>query len=183
MSIVAIQGVRGSYSEEATRNLLGEDAEIVECLDFAATFNAVANSQAEFAVVPVENKIVGEIAGAVNLLRQGKFTVHDRFVLRVEHILAGTVHSSLNRIATVRSHSEALKQCGRFLGERKGWKLIVGADTASSIRRIVEEGVSEDAAVGSRRAAEMYGANILAEEIADDLDNWTTFLLIGKNTE
>jgi len=183
VSIVAIQGVRGSYSEEATRNLLGEVAEIVECLDFAATFNAVANLQAEFAVVPVENKIVGEIAGAANLLRQGNFTVYDRFALRVKHILAGTADASLNRIATVRSHVEALKQCGRFLGKRTGWRKIVGADTASSIRRIVEEGAAEDAAIGSRRAAEIYGANILAEDIADDHDNWTTFLLIGKSTE
>lgn len=183
MSVVAIQGVRGSYSEEAAWNLLGQDAEIVECQDFAATFAAVATSQAEFAVVPVENKIVGEIADSVNLLRQGDFRVHDRFPLRVKHVLAGTADASVEGIETVRSHVEALKQCRRFLGRYPEWGQIVGADTASSIRRVVEGGLAENAAIGSRRAAELYGAKILAEGIADDIDNWTTFFLIGRNAE
>jgi prephenate dehydratase len=57
---------------------------------------------------------------------------------------------------------------------------IIGADTAGSICRIVSEGISTNAAIGSRRAAEIYGAKVLRKDIADDIDNWTTFCLIGK---
>ena len=180
MTTVAIQGVAGSYSEEATHRLMGLEAEIVECVDFAGTFDAVAKARAEYAVVPVENKIVGEIEGSMSILRSGGFKVHEHLPLRVMHVLVGTAEADLDSIKTVRSHVEALKQCKRYLSMNSSWMQVIGADTASSVRRIVEENRIENAAIGSRRAAEIYGAKIIAENIADDHDNWTTFCLIGK---
>ena len=180
MSVVAIQGVRGSYSEEAALGLMGEDVELVECVDFAETFNAVANARAEYAVVPVENKIVGEIEDVTNLLRPGNYRVLENLRLKVMHVLAGTRDSEVESIRTVRSHIEALKQCRRFLASNSHIEQVIGADTASSLRRIVEDNVADAAAIGGRRAAEIYGAKIIAENIADDDDNWTTFCLIGR---
>lgn len=180
MSTVAIQGVKGSYSEQATIKLVGSDADIVECLDFTETFDAVTSQRAEYAVVPVENKIVGEIDGSMEHLRGNTFRVFERLPLQVMHVLAGTADADITSIKTVRSHIEALKQCKKYLAANSNWTQIIGADTASSIRRIVEERRPENAAIGSRRAAELYGAKIIAENIADDRDNWTTFWLIGK---
>jgi prephenate dehydratase len=182
MSVVAIQGVRGSYSEEAARCLMGADAEIVECLDFAEAFETVANARAEYAVMPVENKIVGEIRDVIGLLRTSSFKVIRKSRLKVEHVLTGTpdCDGELESIRTVRSHIEALKQCRRFLSANTHIRQVVGADTASSIRRVVEENFVDNAAIGSRRAAEIYGAKIIAENVADDKDNWTTFWLIGR---
>ena len=182
MSVVAIQGVRGSYSEEAALCLMGGDAEIVECLDFAEAFDTVVNSSAEYAVVPVENKIVGEIEDVVGLLRTSSFRVIEKSRLKVEHILAGArdCDGEVESIRTVRSHIEALKQCRRFLAANNSIRQVIGADTASSVRRIVEENIASNAAIGSRRAAEIYGAKIIAENIADDDENWTTFCLIGR---
>lgn len=180
MSVVAIQGVKGSYSEEATIELIGGDADIVECLDFSEMFDAVTSQRAEYAVVPVENKIVGEIEGAMEHLRGNLFRVFERLPLKVMHVLAGTPDADLGNIKTVRSHIEALKQCKKYLGRNSHWTQVIGADTASSIRRIVDEKITSNAAIGSRRAAELYGAKIIAENIADDHDNWTTFWLIGR---
>jgi prephenate dehydratase len=180
MSVVAIQGVKGSYSEEATIKLIGGNADIVECLDFSETFDAVVSRRAEYAVVPVENKIVGEIEGAMEHLRGNTFRIYERMPLKVMHVLAGTADADIESIKTVRSHVEALKQCKKYLGSNPHWTQVIGADTASSIRRIVDEDIASNAALGSRRAAELYGAKIIAENIADDHDNWTTFWLIGK---
>jgi prephenate dehydratase len=180
MSVVAIQGVKGSYSEEATIRIIGGDTDIVECLDFSETFDAVVSQRAEYAVVPVENKIVGEIEGSMEHLRGNAFRIYERMPLKVMHVLAGTADAELENIKTVRSHIEALKQCKKYLGRNSQWTQVIGADTAASIRRIAHEGNSENAAIGSRRAAELYGARIIAENIADDHDNWTTFWLIGK---
>jgi len=179
MSIIAIQGIRGSYSEEAALDLAG-GASILECEDFEATFEAVRNGQAEYAVVPVENKIVGEIAGSVSILCSGGFREHKRIQLTVRHVLAGTSDASLDTIRYIKSHIEALKQCRRYLANRPEWTQIIGADTASSVRQVLEGGDSGAAAIGSRRAAEMYGATVIAENIADDSDNWTTFCLVGR---
>ena len=180
MSVVAIQGIRGSYSEEAALCLMGEEAELVECVDFDETFNAVANTRAEYAVVPVENKIVGEIEDVIGLLRVSGYRVLENLRLKVMHVLAGTPDSEAGSIRTVHSHIEALKQCRRFLAANTQMKQVIGADTASTVRRVVEENIVDNAAIGSRRAAEIYGAKIIAENIADDDDNWTTFYLIGR---
>jgi len=180
MTRVAIQGVTGSYSEEAVRQLFGGEASIVECRDFDETFNAVRIGVADNAVVPVRNKIVGEIRRPIELLGDGSFRVLERLPLRVQHVLVGTADAVFEDLVSVRSHVEALKQCGRFLGSHPHITQVVGADTASSVKRIIDESNRVHAAIGSRRAAELYGANILRENIADDIDNWTTFYLIAN---
>ena len=180
MSVVAIQGVKGSYSEEATQKILGGDAEILECSDFEAAFSAVEHGIAAWAVIPVENKIVGEIEIPQRLLKQSSLRILERLPLEVRHILAGTPDAEFENLTSVRSHVEALKQCQRFLSSHKNITQIIGADTASSVRRIVDENILVNAAIGSRRAAELYGAKILRENIADDIENWTTFYLIGN---
>lgn len=180
MTLAAIQGVRGSYSEEAAIRILGRGADILECRDFEETFAALSAKEADFAVVPVRNKIVGDIEGAMSLLRSNRMRVLDELPLRVRHVLATADGARFEDLQTVRSHIEALKQCGRFLSANPHLTRVVGADTASSVRRIAEEGNSANAAIGSRRAAEMYGAAIIMEDIADDIDNWTTFYLLGN---
>ena len=180
MISVAIQGVSGSYSEEAARQLLGDELAIVECEDFERTFDALRAGRAEKAVVPIENKIVGEIKQSNTLLRAGDYRILGTVPLPVRHVLAGTQDAEFETLTSVRSHVEALKQCSRFLTAHAHLTQIVAADTASSIKKIVEEGNSMNAAICSRRAAEMYGARILREDIADDVDNWTTFYLIAN---
>lgn len=179
MSRVAIQGIKGSYSEEATFKLLGDDATILECDDFDAVFAAVESRRADLAVVPVRNKIVGEIEVVADLLKKGSFRVLDEIEIEVKHVLAGTRDAGIEGITTVRSHIEALKQCSRFIAENDRLQQIIGADTASSIRRVVSQNINTNSAIGSRRAAEMYGAKVLREDIADNPENWTTFYLIG----
>lgn len=175
---VAIQGVKGSYSEEAARRFFGAKAKIVEFLNFEDTFNSVISNQTKYAVVPLKNKIVGEITTATAVLNRTNLKISDELPLEVRHVLVGTYKAEFENIKTVRSHVEALKQCRKFLSNNKNLERIIGADTASSIRRIVEENHLENAAIGSCRAAKIYGAKILLENIADDLDNWTTFYLL-----
>lgn len=180
MESVAIQGIRGSYSEQATHVLFGDDVDIHECMTFDETFNRVIGGAARYAVLPVANTIVGEIAASVSLLKQSSLPVINQIRLRVQHVLAGTPDAEFANVSTVRSHVEALKQCKNFLNANPRIEQVGGADTASSIRRIVTEGDPTHAAIGSSRAAELYGAKILKENIADDIDNWTTFYLIGN---
>ena len=177
MNSVAIQGIHGSYSEAAARQLR-PNAEIVECRDFAETFRAVETGKAGYAVVPVENKIVGEIEGTASVIKSGRFRIVERIQIGVEHVLAGTENAEFGTVATVRSHVEALKQCRKYIGANPRWIEVIGSDTASSVKRIVEQGDPANAAIGSRRAAEIYGAKIIAENIADDDGNWTAFCLI-----
>ena len=180
MTRVAIQGIEGSYSEEAVREIFGAEATVLECADFDATFAAVDSGNAANAVVPVENKIVGAIARTSGLLENGRYRILEKLPLKVRHVLAGTSGVRFEDLVSVRSHVEALKQCREFFNANPQLIQIIGSDTASSIKRIAEEKDRTKAAIGSRRAAELYGAEILRERIADDIDNWTIFYLIGN---
>lgn len=180
MISVAIQGIRGSYSEEAAFTLVGEQAEIVECVTFEEMFGRLRDNTVELAVVPVENRIVGEILSTTELLKQSGAHVVSELPLVIHHVLAGTQDAEFEGLESVHSHIEALKQCGHFFALHPHLQQVIGADTAGSVSRIVEENDSTHGAIGSRRAAEMYGAKILCENIADDIDNWTKFYLIGN---
>jgi len=180
MNLVAIQGIRGSYSEEAARKMFGEKAEILECLSFEETFEAVLSKRAKFALVPVNNKIVGEIKSATSILKRTNLKILDELPLKIQHVLIGTNDAQVEKVEMICSHEEALKQCRKFLAENVAWQTIIGGDTASCVRRIIEERSATGAAIGSRRAAEIYGGKILKENIADDLENVTTFYLISN---
>ena len=181
MTRVAIQGIQGSYSEEAVREIFGETALVmIECADFDATFEAVRSGEADNAVVPIENKIVGPIQKTTQLLSSGEYRVLEKLPLKVRHVLAVPPGTQFGRLESVLSHIEALRQCAKFFVANPGLAQIAGTDTASSVRRIVEEKTSNTGAICSRRAAAIYDAEILRESIADDIDNWTIFYLIGK---
>lgn len=178
MSNVAIQGIRGSYSHEAKERLVGKTSGLIECVDFESVFETLLNGDGDLAVVPVENKIVGNIEPVVDMIRSGAFTVLNKLILRIDHVLVGAPGSELNSVNTVCSHIAALDQCRLFLSQHSGWTRVACADTALGIHDVVESKDLTKAAIGSRRAAAMYGAEILAENISDDNDNWTTFYLI-----
>jgi prephenate dehydratase len=180
MDLVAIQGVKGSYSEEAAQRILGDGANILECSDFEQTFAEISSRHANYGVVPFRNKIVGDIEIPHNLLKKHGLNILDKLDLEVRHILVGAQNAKFENLISVRSHVEALKQCKRFFSQHPLLDQVIGADTASSVKRIVEENNALNGAIGSRRAAEIYGAKILKENIADDFDNWTTFYLIGN---
>lgn len=180
MSLVAIQGIRGSYSEEAVRKMFGEKAAILECLSFEETFQAVLSKKAEFALLPLKNKIVGEIKSATSILKRTNLQILDELLLKIQHVLVGTNDAKIEKVRTIYSHEEALKQCRKFLSENADWQTIIGGDTASCVRQIITERSATGAAIGSRRAAEIYGGKILKENIADDLENVTTFYLISN---
>ena len=180
MSLIAIAGIRGSYSEEAATKMLGENTRILECADFTQTFRAVSNGEARFAVVPLENKIVGEIKSATEALKKTNLRIFERFALEINHVLIGTPAADFAKLKSVASHAEALKQCRKFLSGTIDLEPVAGGDTASCVKKIIEENDSSRAAIGSPRAADIYGGKILKENIADAVENVTTFYLVGN---
>ena len=179
MTRVAIQGIRGSYSEEAATKLLGESAEIIECSSFAEAIDAVRTLSC-YALVPVANTIVGNIGETDELIATRDLRINDEIALDIEHVLAGAIDAEFSAVEEVVSHPVALQQCRRFFDSNPQVASTRGIDTASSIRDVVKAGLVGRAAIGSRRAAEMYGAKVLLDDIADSRGNRTTFYLVGK---
>lgn len=180
MKKVAIQGIEGSYSEAAAREIVGAGAEILCCRNFEQTFDTLLAGRAFYAVVPLKNKILGFIEKPLELLNKSSVRVLGELPLEIRHVLIGTPEADFKDVETIESHVEALRQCQNFLSENPRIRQIKGDDTASSVKKIVAAKNSKRAAIGSRRAAEIYGGKILKENIADDAENVTWFYLLGR---
>jgi len=175
---VAFQGERGAFSEDAVIIFLSE-AEPLSCNSISDVFEAVLNDKTRCGVVPVENSQAGSINETYDLLLSYPLNIIAEVNLRISHCLMALPGESLDEIKSVYSHPQALAQCGEFLKKLKA-ELIPSYDTAGSAKKIKEENLKGCAAIASRRAAQIYGLEILMEKIETNVNNYTKFFVISK---
>ena len=100
--------------------------------------------------------------------------------VRIVHNLIAPPGVTLRRVRRVYSQPPALGQCRRFLEQRRKWEEVPYYDTAGSVRMILEQRLTDAAAIASKAAATIYGGRILAADIGDDPENYTRFFLLGR---
>jgi prephenate dehydratase len=178
-------GPRGTFSEEALISLLGADAASREVAypSIPACFDAVAAGEVREALVPIENAIEGGVSQTLDALiaHDGRIVIRGEVIHPIHHHLIGPPGSSLADVTRVTSHPQATSQCGRWLrAELADVPIEPALSTAEAVRAAAaaDDGL---AAVGNRRAAEIYGGVILAEDIADAPDNRTRFAIVGTD--
>jgi prephenate dehydratase len=176
---VAFQGERGAFSEDAVARFFGE-VETVPCPDFDSVFRAVDEGRADRAMVPVENSLEGSVTAVNDLLLEHDLVIVGEAVVEVVHCLIGHPGASLEDVRRVYSHPQALGQCRAFLARHPGWEKVPSFDTAGSVRMVRDAGRRDEAAIASRRAAEVYGMTVLLEGIQDSADNRTRFFALQK---
>ena len=177
---VAFQGARGAFSEEAARQLLGDNISYVPCERFEQVFEAVRSNKADCAVVPIENTLHGSVHENYDHLLNFKLPIVAETRIRIVHNLIGRSEATLPRIKKALSHPVALRQCLSFFKQHKRIRSEIFYDTAGSVRRIMEEDDPTIAAIASKGAAKYYGAKILKRSIEDDRHNYTRFFLLKK---
>jgi prephenate dehydratase len=178
---IAFQGEPGAFSHAAANAVFPND-EALPCLTFEDTIAAVENGDADYGVVPVENSLYGRITDIHHLLpASGLFIVGEHY-LRVEMNLLGIKGAKLSDIKTVQSLSVALGQCRKFIQANK-FKTRNAVDTAGSAKEVAEKGDKSVGAIASRFAGELYGLDVIAENIEDESHNTTRFLVMSKRRE
>ena len=178
MTVVAFQGERGAFSEEAARKLLGNDIEVAPCRTFEDAFAAVVNGSADCALLPIENSIAGSVHRNFELLAEHGLTIAGEVHLRISHALIAVPGAVLADIRRVYSHPVALAQCQHFLAQHAKLEVTAAYDTAGSVKMVMEGGARHEAAIAGVHAAELYGASILVAGIEDYKENFTRFLLL-----
>ncbi|MFN2532825.1 MAG: prephenate dehydratase domain-containing protein [Pyrinomonadaceae bacterium] len=178
---VAFQGERGAFSEEAALKLLGPDVELVPTRTFQDLFAAISNGSADLVLAPVHNTIAGDVRETVDVLHAGFLIVLDEIAIRIKQHLIALRGIDFDAISTAQSHPVALAQCAEFFSQHPEIQLVKADDTAGSVAEIVKNNDRHRAAVAGRRAAEIYGGNILRENIQDRTDNYTRFVLLSRN--
>lgn len=175
---VAFQGEPGANSEAAAIKHFGETVETVPCENFDVLFDRVAQGEADYAMTPIENTLAGSIHQNYDLLARHDLHIVGEEILHVEHFLIAADGVKLEDIRTVISQPPALAQCEHYLRAR-GWAREAAYDTAGSVKLLQESGRRDAAAIAPRRAASVYNMHILVENIEDNPENYTRFLVLA----
>lgn len=177
---VAIQGERGAFSHEAALEVAGPEAEILPCASFDALFEAAVSGKADRALVPIENSLAGSIHENYDRLWASPLHIVAETQLRIRHCLIARPGASLASLRRVASHPVALAQCRRFFAEHRDIEAVAAYDTAGSVKDLLHDGPPTHAAIASRLAATLYGGEILQDDLEDDPQNYTRFLLLSR---
>ena len=182
---VAVQGELGSNSELAAHAFFTQRRHqppvILPCRSFADLFQAVRDGAADCGMAPVDNSLVGSIHEVWDLLIANPLPIAGEVFLHVRHFLIGRPGARLADIRRVYSHEQALAQCQVFLSGLTGVHSEIVYDTAGAVAMIREEGDDSDAAIAPSQAARDHGMLILAEDIQSDDENYTRFLVVGRD--
>ena len=180
---VVYQGEPGCYSEEAAAGFFGDDVDSRGLAWFTDVFAALERGEADYAVVPVENSSTGSIRQVYDLMAQYRYSIVGEWQVKVEHCLMALPGVELDQIKTVYSHEQGLMQCEKYLDAHRDWKRVPTLDTAGSAKLVAETGDRTAAAICSRRAARLYGLNILAEGVNYNSMNHTRFAVVSPVPE
>ncbi len=179
---VAIQGEPGSFSHEAAGKMLHE-ATILPCALSADVFRALVEREVEAAVIPIENSLAGPVTEHYDLLLQHPVAIEREGLLRIRHNLIAAPGAKMEELRRVYSHPVALAQCRAFFLKHPEMQATPFYDTAGSVKHLMELGDTQSGAIASSRAAEHYGAQILAPGIEDNQENYTRFFLVRRREE
>ena len=175
---IVYQGISGSYSESCAKKMF-PNVETVSCKTFDECFEKASLDSNIRAIIPESNKTTGNI-GVEYLIFKYRLNIYEEFFFPINHNLVGIKDAELKDIKDVYSHAQALSQSSQFL-KKNNLNGNVRADTAGSAKFVSELGDKNKAAIASRLSAEIYNLKILNENIQDDKENFTRFLIMGKD--
>jgi prephenate dehydratase len=178
---IVFQGEPGANSHIACREAY-PDGVPVPCPTFEDALNAVASGEADLGMIPIENSVAGRVADIHHLMPGAGLHIVAEWFLPIRNQLMALKGVKLSEIRSVESHVMALGQCRNYI-RKLGVKSVVAADTAGAAREVVERGDRSCAAIASKLAAEIYGLNILAENIEDESNSTTRFVVLSREAK
>jgi len=175
---IAFQGDFGANSDMACRDMF-PTMEPLPSATFEDAFQALENGDADLAMIPIENTIAGRVADIHYLLPESRLHIVGEYFMPIHFQLMVLPGVKREEIHTVHSHIHALGQCRKVI-RANGWKAVVAGDTAGSAKMVAEKGDRSMAALAPRLAADLYGLEIMAENVEDTEDNVTRFVILSR---
>ena len=186
MKKVGIQGLEGSFSEQAAKFYCNkfdiQDFELAYLISSMNVLNGLNNNEVDVGIFAMENAQGGVVIESVEALAENNCRILDMFYVEISQNLMAKDNVSLGEIEEIHSHEQALKQCKDYLAE-KFWskKLVETDDTAKSAQDLASGKLRDNVAViASKQSAEKYGLNIVDHDIHDLKKNLTLFLAVER---
>ena len=179
---VACPGAEGGYSQQAAVAFV-KFPSLFYFRDFESVFTAVEEGMCEYGVLPIENSTAGSVTQVYDLMAKHDFKIAKALKLRIRHVLLAPKGVKLADVKEIASHPQAIAQCAEFLKAHQGVRTVPASNTAAAAAELAKSGRKDAAVIASRECAELYGLDILADDISDTTSNFTRFICISRKTE
>lgn len=177
---IAIQGIQGSNHYLVAKDYFGDDIEIHEFLSFDKLVDCIISENCDYGIMAIENTIAGSIIPNYALIDHNQLTICGEFYLNIHHHLMALPNQSIQDIDEVCSHPMALLQCKKFFKQYPHIKLVEDVDTAEVAKRIADEKLEKVAAIAPKIAADIFGLEVIEDEIQTIKNNATRFVIVKK---
>lgn len=180
---VSYQGTDGAFSHQAAIRHFKLRYSNVECVGytrFEEAADAVERGDVDVSILPIENTTAGSINDTYDLLNEKNLFVTGEEVLHINHCLMAPEEVQVSNIRRVISHPQAIAQCSRFLTSLPRCQVETYFDTAMAARKVRDDADLSQAAIASSYAAEIYGLQILKSNLANQSENFTRFVIVGR---
>jgi len=183
MKRIAIQGIAGSFHEDAARKYFGnEEIEVVECRSFQNVCELIDTDKVDIAVMAIENSIAGSLLMNYSLIRNYHLRIIGEIYIHIQMNLMVLPGVKRKDIREIYSHPVSFLQCNEYLEkyfpnvERKEL-----GDNAKVAKIISDEKINYAAAISNLRSAELYGLQVIDKGVESIKKNYTRFWILSKH--
>ena len=174
-------GVKGSYTQAAMQEVFGHDVNGHHRRTFKGVMEAVRDGMADYGVLPIENSSTGGITANYDIILEYPNAIVGEHIMEINQCLIGIPGAHLDEIRTVYSHPQGLLQCSSFFDKHPGIDGVDFESTAAAAAKVLEDGDPSQAAIAGIKAADIYKLTPIAQNIQNEKDNYTRFIIIGPN--
>lgn len=179
---VGYMGVPGSYTEEAAVGYFKNEYELTGYPSFHDVVHRLETKEIRYGILAIENSSTGSVHQTLDLIREKNLYITGEAIQKVEHYLMAVKGSKLSMIKKVISHPQGLEQCGNYI-RKNGWEIGTHVNTAAAAKEAAQKNDPYTAVIASKRAASIYGLEILDEKIQDNNHNYTRFVVLSGTKE
>lgn len=182
MKRIAIQGIAGSFHEDAAQRYFEDEVEVVECKTFTTVCEKIDNDEVDYAVMAIENSIAGSLLNNYQLIRDYHLRIIGEIYIHISMNLLVNEGVEAKDIEHIHSHPIALQQCMEYIEQfYPNAQLHEKLDTAASSKLVAAEKLTNAASIANLRSADLYGLKILDTGIETNKKNYTRFLILSKH--
>ncbi len=188
MANIYYLGPDGSNAHNAMLQVLKkcniDEGEKIPQKTIKMTLEAIVNDENSLCVLPIENSIEGIVRETIDNLLKIKdeaIKIQGEICLPINHLLLSKSNDK-STITKIISHPQALAQCSKYLYKNfKDAELKEVSSTSYAAQKVAQENDVTIAAIANETCANLFGLNILSQNINDECDNKTRFYILGRN--
>tara|TARA_Y100000996_G_C22503791_1_gene635522 strand:- start:525 stop:1343 length:819 start_codon:yes stop_codon:yes gene_type:complete len=177
---ISYLGPKGSFTQIALGKYFGENLNQISKRTIGGVFKSVESNESEFGVVPIENSFEGSVNNTHDLLMKSDLLIYDEIQLRIHQCLIAK-NDDIKQIEKIYSHPQSFGQCRTWLKDNLPNADLIPVFSNSEGAEIISS--PNEGCIGSKTLTELYGLNLIKENIEDSKENTTRFVILSHEQQ